>query len=215
MERLDNVLRYFLVQPHDRAFQIEERVPQMDPPNNSCAFAYNDCAASIRTRTSGPSRRATSVSDDYALVQDVIPLLHGQAASCATLFITAPDAPLLATLVEGIRDISFPDMRDKRLTALGAKAMVDQPTLGGIPGPRCNPCMLRLRGVGLSWANTTRIHYGNISTLSLHFLGSEAAPLVYELHSLLAHATALERMSIHGVHVTGMCIVYKVAEIYV
>jgi hypothetical protein len=157
------------------------------------------------------------VSDDYASVQDVIPLLHGQAASCATLFITASDAPLLATLVEGIRDISFPaisrlalvvcDMRDKRLTALRAKAMVDQPTLGGIPGPRCNPCMLRLRGVGLSWANTTRIHYGNISTLSLHFLGSEAAPLVHELHSLLAHATALERMSIRGVHVTGMCIV--------
>ncbi|KAJ7301289.1 hypothetical protein DFH08DRAFT_827696 [Mycena albidolilacea] len=168
---------------------------------------------SVRTRTAGPSRGTASVSDDYVSVQDIIPLLRRQGGSCATLFIAAPDAPSLATLVEGIQDISFSavshlalvvcDMRDKSRTALRTKAMDNQPTLGGIPSPRCNPYMLRLKGVGLSWMNTTRIHYGNISTLSLHFLGSEAAPLAHELHSLLAHAAALERMSIHRVHVTG------------
>ncbi|KAJ7852324.1 hypothetical protein B0H14DRAFT_2580939 [Mycena olivaceomarginata] len=63
---------------------------------------------SFRARTAGPSRGTASGSDDYVSVQDVIRLLRGQAASCATLFIAAPDAPLLATLVEGIRDISFP-----------------------------------------------------------------------------------------------------------
>ncbi|KAJ7862955.1 hypothetical protein B0H14DRAFT_2575179 [Mycena olivaceomarginata] len=169
----------------------------------------------FRART---ARGTASGPEDYVSVQDVISLLCGQAASCTTLFIAAPDTPVLATLVEGIREVAFPaisrlalvicDMRDKRRTALRVEAMDNQPTLGGIPGPRCNPYMLRLKGVGLSWADATRIHYRNISTLSLHFLGSEAAPLAHELHSLFAHATALERMSIHGVHVT-------VAEIYV
>ncbi|KAJ7713196.1 hypothetical protein B0H14DRAFT_2644934 [Mycena olivaceomarginata] len=168
---------------------------------------------SIQTRMSVPSRVPTSGSDGCVSIQDVVGLLRRQAAICATLFIAAPNTPWLAALDEGIRNISFPavsrlalvvcDIRNERLSSLRSRALLDQPTLGGFSGTRCKPYMLRLKGVGISWTNTTRMEYSNISTLVLHFLGSDAAPLVHELHSMLEHASALERMSIHDVHLTG------------
>ncbi|KAJ7760756.1 hypothetical protein B0H14DRAFT_3511063 [Mycena olivaceomarginata] len=195
MERLDNVLWNVLVQLRNWTWEIEDGVLQMDPPYDIRALAYSD--------------RDAVDSNSH----DIVGLLRRQAAICATLFIAAPNTPWLAALDEGIQNSSFPavsrlalvvcDMRNERLSSLRSRALKDQSTLEGFSGARCKPYMLRLKGVGISWTNTTKMEYSNISTLVLHFLGSDAAPLVHELHSMLEHATALERMSIHEVHLTG------------
>jgi hypothetical protein len=48
----------------------------------------------------------------------------------------------------------------------------------------------------------------------LQFLGPEAGLTVCELHLVFKNATALERLSIHMVHVAGMCFIYRLFGIY-
>jgi hypothetical protein len=72
--------------------------------------------------------------------------------------------------------------------------------------------MLRLEGFGLFWTYTPNLI--NLSTLMLQFLRPEAGLTVHELLLVFENATALERLSIHMVHVAGMYIIYRLTDIY-
>jgi hypothetical protein len=72
--------------------------------------------------------------------------------------------------------------------------------------------MLRLEGFGFFWTYTPNLI--NLSTLMLQFLRAEAGLTVHELLLVFENATALERLSVHMVHVAGMYIIYILTDIY-
>ncbi|KAJ7715697.1 hypothetical protein B0H14DRAFT_3522547 [Mycena olivaceomarginata] len=140
----------YMVRPFESASRFREWTRHMTASPSHIAIAL-------------PSVRVpTSVCNDPVSVQDIISLLRGQAANCATLIVAAPDSPWMPALAEGIRNVKF--------SAIERLALVN---------------MI------------------NLSTLMLQFLGPEAGLTVHELHFVFKHATALERLSIHMVHVAG------------
>jgi hypothetical protein len=129
----------------------------------------------------------------------------------------------MPALAEGVRDILFPavkrltlvvsDSRNKRLGWRRSGTVANQPTFGAFSATHFCPSILCLEGFGFFWPNKPNLI--NLSTLMLHFLGPDAGLTVHELHIVFENATALEHLSIHEVHVAGMCIIYRLCVIYV
>jgi hypothetical protein len=90
--------------------------------------------------------------------------------------------------------------------------MVNQPTFGAFLSTFFCLYMLQLEGFRFFWPNTPNLI--NLLILMLQFLGPEAGLTVHELHITFENATALERLSIHMVHVAGMCIIYRLTDIW-
>ncbi|KAJ7300445.1 hypothetical protein DFH08DRAFT_973866 [Mycena albidolilacea] len=189
----------YMVRPFESASRFREWTRHMTASPSHIAIAL-------------PSVRVpTSVCNDPVSVQDIISLLRGQAANCATLIIAAPDSPWMPALAEGIRNVIFPaierlalvvcDNRNRRLGRRRPAIVANQPAFGAFSAARFCPSMLRLEGFGFFWTDSPNMI--NLSTLMLQFLGPEADLTVHELHLVFKNATALERLSIHMVHVAG------------
>ncbi|KAJ7877358.1 hypothetical protein B0H14DRAFT_2567730 [Mycena olivaceomarginata] len=146
-------------------------------------------------------------------VADIIDLLCIKAPNCVSLIIAAPDTPWLSAVTEGIRDVAFPliarlsllvcDQRNVRFGCLRPVRVVNQPTPGAISARAFNPAIFRTDGFGICWHGLAGAKFTKLSTLALQFLDPDAAPSVHRLHMLLANAVTLERLSMHGLHVTG------------
>ncbi|KAJ6513676.1 hypothetical protein C8R47DRAFT_1064384 [Mycena vitilis] len=146
---------------------------------------------------------------DQLSVDETLHSLLSFLPHCKQLSVEAADIVPLTTFTGMMSAIPMPRLRYLALVSEPVNSMAAMATSylpnylavavshgsGFIPTGR-GPSFIRLSGLVLTW--THHIYYANVTTLVLQYFSKAVAPDIVQLHTLLASALMLRRLSVNG-----------------